>query len=201
MKIIESNTAPNPRRVRIFLAEKNLAIPIEHIDLSETKSGSFAKLNPMQRVPILVLDDGTVIGETMAICRYLEALHPHPPLFGTSPLEIAKIDMWQRRIELGLFFHVAQVLRHTHPRMAPFENPQIPEWADANRPHVQTALEVFDQQLAQSRFVAGDMFSVADITGLVAVDFMKSARLERPAHLENIARWHDEVSARASTSA
>ncbi len=201
MKIIETSTAPNPRRVRIYLAEKNIEIPIEDIDLADTKSGGFADLNPMRRVPILVLDDGTIIAETIAICRYFEALKPEPSLFGRSPIEIATIEMWQRRVELGLFFHVAQVLRHLNPKMAPFENPQVPEWAEANRPRVGEALEFLDAQLAKTRFLAGEDYSVADITALAAIDFMKPARVIRPDNLTHLERWYDEVSNRPSAKA
>ncbi len=201
MKIIETNTAPNPRRVRIFLAEKNISVLIENIDLGVTNTADFAKLNPAGRVPVLVLDDGTPISETIAICRYFEALQPEPSLFGGDPLAIATIEMWQRRVEMGLFYQISQVLRHLNPKMAPYEQPQIPEWAEANRPRVGAALEILDTQLSRSRYVAGDSYSVADITALVALDFMKPARLTRPDHLVHLARWHEEVSARQSAKA
>ncbi|MGH1418249.1 MAG: glutathione S-transferase family protein [Hyphomicrobiaceae bacterium] len=201
MKIIETNTAPNPRRVRIYLAEKKIDVEIENIDLTGTKSQEFTALNPMQRVPILLLDDGTIISETIAICRYLEVLNPEPSLFGRTAKEIAMIEMWQRRVELGLFFHVAQVVRHLNPKMAPFEMPQVVDWGEANRPKAMSELEILDTQLGKARYVAGDTYSVADITALVAIDFMRPARLNRPDTLTNLARWYEDVTSRPSTQA
>lgn len=201
MKIIETSTAPNPRRVRIFLAEKGLSIPLEHRDLDTLKSADFTQHNPMQRVPILVLDDGTTISETIAICRYFEELYPEPALFGRGPLGRASVEMWNRRMELNLFLAVTNVFRHSHPKMAAFEVPQVAEWAEANRPRVAQALQVLDAQLGRTRFIAGDDYSVADITALVAVDFMKPARLAVAGDLLNVARWRAEVSSRPSATA
>lgn len=203
MKIIEDRRAPNPRRVRIFLAEKGIEVPYEQIDLGkgEHKTPEFLKLNPYARVPVLVLDDGTVIAETVAICRYFEAEQPAPCLLGCTSREQALIEMWNRRVELNLFFCVAQVFRHTHPGMAKREVPQVAEWAEANRPRVREALELLDQSLAESRFIAGDRFSIADITALVAIDFMPLARLEVPQDLNNLQRWYKEVSSRPSATA
>lgn len=203
MKIIQTEAAPNPRRVRIFLAEKDMQVAFEELDLMQSalKSNDFCKLNPMQRVPVLVLDDGTVIAETIAICRYFDVLHPQPALFGSSAVEIATIEMWQRRIELGLFFHIAQVFRHLHPKMSHLEVPQVAAWGEANKPKVDEALTILDTQLATNSFVAGPAYSVADITALVAIDFMKPAKLQLADHYSNIRRWHKEVSERPSASA
>jgi len=201
MKLIETTTAPNPRRVRIFLAEKGLDVAREHRDLGSLKAPDFSGLNAEQRVPILILDDGTTIAETVAICRYFEELHPQPALFGTGALERALTEMWQRRVELGLFHHVAQAFRHLHPSMAPLEVPQVPAWGEANKPKALEALGKLDRQLASNRFIAGEHYSIADITALVAVDFMKPARIVRPADFLNVARWYDEVSARPSAKA
>ena len=114
-KIIEDKRAPNPRRVRIFLAEKGIDVPTEQLDIMEEehKAPDMAAMNLAQRIPILVLDDGDVVCESIAICRYFEALHPEPALMGTSPLEIAHIEMWQRRLEFLLLMPIANVLRHT----------------------------------------------------------------------------------------
>lgn len=201
MHIIETRTAPNPRRVRIFLAEKGITVRMEHRDLDTLKRDDFKARNPMQRVPILVLDDGTVVTETMAICRYFEETNPEPALFGRGALGRATVEMWNRRMELNLFGTVAQVFRHLHPKMASFEVPQVAEWGEANRPRVAEALAVLDQQLGRERFVAGGEYSVADITALVAVDFMKPARVAIPDGLGNVARWHADVSARPSAGA
>ena len=136
MKLYNSNLAPNPRRVRVFLAEKGVSIPRVEVDLGklEHKGPEFKALNPFQTIPVLELDDGTRIAESIAICRYIEALWPEPNLFGASPLERATIEMWQRQLELRLLLPIAQVLRHSHPRMAEMEVPQVPDWAAANRP-------------------------------------------------------------------
>lgn len=138
MKILQTKTAPNPRRVRIFLAEKRIEVPFDELDLmkGELKTPDFVKLNPMQRVPVLLLDDGTPIAETMAICRYFEETHPQPPLFGTGARERAIVEMWSRRMELNLLLCVAQAFRHLHPAMAQLEVPQVAEWGEANKPRV-----------------------------------------------------------------
>lgn len=203
MKLIDQPFAPNPRRVNIFLAEKGIELPSEvlNIPAKEHLSDEIKTLNPMQTLPILVLDDGTAISESIAICRYFEELHPEPPLMGTTPLEKATIEMWQRRMELNLIFPVAAVFRHTHPAMAELENPQVAEWADANRPRVQRALEILDAQLAKTTYVAGDTYTIADITALVGVDFTKMARIEVPESLANLARWRAAVSSRPSAKA
>jgi glutathione S-transferase len=203
MKLIDQPRAPNPRRVNIFLAEKGIEIPTQvlNIPAKEHLTDEIKALNPVQTLPILVLDDGTAISESMAICRYFEELHPEPPLMGTTPLEKATIEMWQRRMELNLMGPVAAVFRHSHPAMAELEVPQVAEWAEANRPRVQKALEMLDAQLADHRFVAGDAFTVADITALVGVDFTKMGRIDVPEHLTNLARWRAEVSSRPSAKA
>jgi glutathione S-transferase len=203
MRILQTRQAPNPRRVRIFLAEKGIEVPFEELDLmkGELKTPEFTKINGFQRVPVLVLDDGTAIAETMAICRYFEATQPEPALFGKAPLGIATVEMWNRRMELNLLFPVAQAFRHLHPAMAHLEVPQVPAWGEANKPKVLEVLSMLDAELGRSRYIAGDAFSVADITALVAIDFMKPARIQRPENLTNLARWHGEVSARASAKA
>jgi glutathione S-transferase len=203
MKLYDGGRAPSPRRVRIFLAEKGIDIPKVPVDLGrmEQKRASFVELNPMARVPVLMLDDGTVISETMAISRYFEALYPEPNLLGRDALEVAKIEMWNRRIEHGLYTYVQAVFRHTHPHMAEMEKPQIAAWAEANKPRVFEFLEVFDRELANRSFAALDRFTVADITGLVAVDFMKPAKLAIPDEFANVKRWHAQTSARPSAGA
>jgi glutathione S-transferase len=203
MKLYDGGRAPSPRRVRIFLAEKGIEIPKVPVDLAklEQKSESFSALNPLQRVPVLVLDDGTVITETMAICRYFEAVQPEPNLFGVDAIEIAKVEMWNRRIELGIYSAVQAVFRHGHPAMAKMQVPQIAEWAEINRPRVTEFLEILNDELAGRKFVAGARFSVADITGLVAIDFMKPAKLEVAEKYKNVRRWHSEISVRSSAAA
>ncbi len=203
MKIIETRQAPNPRRVRIFLAEKGITVPFEEIDLMKggLKTPEMTKLNPTQRVPILILDDGTAISETIAICRYFEETKAEPALFGHSAIGKANIEMWNRRIELGLFSHVTQAFRHLHPAMANLEVPQVKDWGEANKQKALEALAMLDRELVGNAFVAGDAYSVADITAMVAIDFMKPARLAVPDTLTNVKRWYAAVSARPSAKA
>ena len=203
MKIIETKQAPNPRRVRIFLAEKGIEVPYEQLDLmkNELKTPEFTRLNPAQKVPVLILDDGTAISETVAICRYFERQKGEPALFGKGALGEALVEMWNRRMELGLLFHVAQTFRHLHPAMAHLEVPQVKEWGEANKPRAVEMLQMLDAQLGKHKFVAGDIYSIADITALVAIDFMRPARIERPKGLANLERWHGEVSSRPSAKA
>jgi glutathione S-transferase len=203
MKLYDGGRAPNPRRVRIFLAEKGIAIETQQVDLGalEHKAPAYTALNPLQQVPALVLDDGTIITESIAICRYFEAQQPEPALFGRSGREAALIEMWNRRIELRLLFGVAQVFRHLHPAMKVMEDPQVPAWGEANKPRVSQFLELLDRELASRRYAAGDRFSVADITGLVAIDLMKPAKLGLPDEMTHLRRWYADVSARPSASA
>jgi glutathione S-transferase len=203
MKILQTREAPNPRRVRIFLAEKGIEVPFEEVDLmkGELKTPEFTRLNWFQRVPVLVLDDGTALAETVAICRYFEEIKPEPALLGSGALGRATVEMWNRRIELGLFLSVAQAFRHLHPAMAHLEVPQVAAWGEANKPRALDIVAFLDRELAGRQFIAGDAFSIADITALVAVDFMRLARIKRPPELQNLDRWHREVSSRPSARA
>ncbi|MGE0750222.1 MAG: glutathione S-transferase family protein [Variibacter sp.] len=203
MKLYDFGMAPNPRRVRVFLAEKGLSIPTEQVDLGkgQQKSPEFTAVNPLQRVPALVLDDGTVITESIAICRYFEALRPEPPLFGRNAKDIALVEMWNRRAELYLLGPVASVFRHLHPAMKELEVPQVPEWGEANKPKVAEFLAFLDQTLKDQLFLAGDQYSVADITAMIAIDFMKPAKLTVPEDLKNLRRWRGQVTERASAKA
>ncbi len=167
----------------------------------ELKTPEFTELNWFQRVPVLVLDDGTAISETIAICRYFEETKPGPALFGTGALGRAMVEMWNRRMELGLFLSVAQAFRHLHPAMTHLEVPQVPAWGEANKPRALEILDFMDRELASRQFIAGDAYSVADITALVAVDFMKPARIQRPPELRSLERWYQEVSSRPSAKA
>ena len=203
MKLYTSTRAPNPRRVDIFLAEKGITVPRVEIDIMqlEHKRPEFIALNPMMRVPVLELDDGTHVSESIAICRYFEELQPEPALFGVDMEDRAKVEMWQRRMELNLMFPVAMAFRHLHPAMAALETPQIAEWGEANKPKVMEVLDWLDSEMGDRRYIAGDRFTVADITALVAVDFMKPARLAVPDTCANIKRWYLDVSSRPSAAA
>jgi glutathione S-transferase len=203
MKLYDSKVAPNPRRARIFLAEKGITVQTEQIDimLMQHKTPEYTAINPLQRMPALVLDDGTIITESIAICRYFEVFQPDPPLFGVGAKDIAIVEMWNRRAEINFFSNVAAVFRHTHPAMKELEIPQIAAWAEANRPRVTSFLELLDRELSNREYVAGDRFTIADITMQVAVDFMKPGRLAMPEGAKNVKRWHAAVSARPSASA
>ena len=203
MELYDGGRAPSPRRVRVFLAEKGIEVPRRQVDFAslEQFSEAFTSLNPMQRVPVLILDDGTPISETMAICRYFEALQPEPNLLGRDAREIATIEMWNRRVEMNFYNAVSSAFRHLSPAMAVSEKPQISEWGEANKAKALAFLAVLDRELAKRKFVAGDRFTVADITTLATVDFMRAPKIELPADMKNIARWHAEVSARPSAKA
>ena len=203
MKLYDGGRAPNPRRVRVFLAEKGIKVPTEQVDLGELqqRSDAYTAVNPMQRVPALVLDDGTVITESIAICRYFEALYPDPPLFGRGALDIALVEMWQRRVELHLLLPVSNVFRHLHPAMKQMEDPQVAEWGEANKSRVMTFLQFLDGELKSRPCLAGKDFTVADITAMIAVDFMRVSKLSVPDDLGNVRRWHESVAGRPSAAA
>ena len=203
MKLYDFGRAPNPRRVRVFLAEKGLSVPTEQVDIGamQQKTAEFTAVNPLQRVPALVLDDGTIIAESMAICRYFEELRPEPPLFGRGAKEVAVVEMWSRRMELHLLAPVAAVFRHLHPAMKEMEQPQVAEWGEANKSKTMELLEFLDGELKGRMFIAGDHYTVADITGMIAVDFMRVSKMAVPERLANIRRWHAQVSERPSAKA
>jgi glutathione S-transferase len=204
MKLYDGGRFPNPRRVRVFLAEKGLSMPdLEQVDLGQKqhKSEAFSAINPLQAIPVLELDDGTMIAESVAICRYFEEIHPETPLFGRDAREKAIVEMWNRRLELGLLNSIAAVFRHGHPAMAGHEVPQVAAWAEANRDKVATNLRLLDAQLARHTFVTGETYTIADITAQIAVDFMRLPKLSAPDDCVNVKRWHAEVSARPSAGA
>ena len=203
MKLYDFGQAPNPRRVRIFLAEKGIKVPTKQVDIGnlQHRNESFAAINPMQRLPTLVLDDGTAIAESMAICRYFEALYPAPPLFGRGPLDGALVEMWNRRAEFHLLAPVATVFQHLHPYMKRMVDPQVPAWGEANKPRIFEFLQFLDIELNSRPYIASEQFTVADITALAAVDFMKLSKLAVPENLTNLRRWREAVSARPSAAA
>ncbi|MDP6343630.1 MAG: glutathione S-transferase [Alphaproteobacteria bacterium] len=203
MKLYDSQMAPNPRRVRIFLAEKGIEVPTVQVDLgkAEQRSAEFVEnINQMGRVPVLELDDGTHIAESVAICRYFEEIQPEPPLFGVDPLDKATVEMWNRRMELSLLMPVAQGFRHTHEFFAKLEE-QVPEWGEQNQ---RTAVKQFawlDGVLADRDYVAGERYSIADISALCGVDFAKVIGLRIADDQKNLARWYEAVAGRASAKA
>ncbi|MEP3630061.1 MAG: glutathione S-transferase family protein [Hyphomicrobiales bacterium] len=198
MRLYEDPRTPNSLRVQYFLSEKGVDVERVTLDINshDHKSVEFAEKNPKMRVSVLELDDGTFISESMAICRYFEELHPKPSLFGDSAKEKALIEMWSRRAELGLMSVVASVFRHTHPSMATLEVPQISEWAEANRGKISEELEMYDHALADRQFIAGDAFSVADITLFVAANFMRVTKRRVDDSTPNLLDWFERISAR-----
>jgi len=203
MKLFDGGRAPNPRRVRIFLAEKGIDVPLVPVDMGalEHRQEAVRSRNPLQRLPVLELDDGTILTESVAICRYFEELQPEPALFGRGALGKAQVEMWQRRVELNLFNAVAAAFRHIHPAMKEWEVPQIPAWGESNKAKAVEFLQFLDAELAGREFIAGKTYSIADITGLVAIDFMKPARIEIPAGCPDIRRWYEAMASRPSASA
>ncbi len=203
MKLYDGGRAPNPRRVRIFLAEKGMSVPLEPVDLGalQHRTPAYTAVNPLQQLPALALDDGTVLTESIAICRYFEMLQPEPRLFGREGLEAVRVEMWNRRIELHLFWPVMQAFRHLHPAMKALEVPQVPAWGEANKPRALDFLAFLDRELADRPFVAGETFTIADISGLVALDFTKPARIAIPESLTHVRRWHAALAARPSAAA
>jgi len=183
--------------------EKGIAIPTVTVDLGafEHREAAYARVNALQRTPALGLDDGTVITESVAICRYFEEIHPQPALFGHTPLEKALVEMWNRRAELELFVPITHAFRHGHPGMASHEVPQIAEWAEANRPKMIEGLALLNEQLSKTPFLAGDAFSIADITALCAIDFMKPTKTKVPDEMTPLLQWHQAVSSRPSAFA
>lgn len=210
MKLYDMVKAPNPRRVRIFLAEKSIDVERQEVDISSGQNRQPDYLTRVRRgvVPALELDDGTIIDESIAICRYFEALQPDPPLFGSDPLGIARIESWQRRIEFDGMINVAAIFRNTAPhfaeRAAPGAAPntaQIPAMAERGLSLLPGFWSLLNEQLADTPFIAGPDFSVADITGLVTVDFAKWVKQRIPDDAPNVQRWYEQVSARPSAAA
>lgn len=205
MKLYTYAGAPNPRRVHIFLAEKGIEIPFQQVDIMkrENRTPEFVeKVNVMGGLPVLELDDGSHIAESIAICRYLEALNPEPPLFGATPKEQGVVDMWLRRVELNFMVPVGQVWIHGSPLTKAVNPNQIAEAAEQGRKIVERYFGFLDRQLADREFLAGDVYSVADISAFCTLDF--AAALNSLVHspgLENLTRWHQAVSARPSASA
>jgi glutathione S-transferase len=202
MKIYDSTVAPNPRRVRVFLAEKGISVPYEQIDLAkaENRQPAFLAKNPLGGVPVLELDDGTLIAESVAICRYFEGIHPEPPLMGTGPLDSAIVEMWQRRMELALFMMVAQAFRNTS-EFFKGRIPQVPEFGEVCKAEAIKRLQWLDGELANRSFIAGERYTIADITAMVAVDFGRWVKIAIQPEHKNLARWYQAVSSRPSAKA
>jgi len=202
MKLYDSRMAPNPRRVRIFLAEKGIEVPTVQVDIgkAENRRPEYLAKNPMGTLPMLELDDGTCIAETVAICRYFERSQPEPPLMGTGAKGKAVVEMWQRRMELEVALPIMQVFRNTH-EFFKGRIPQVPEYGEVCRRMVVKRLEWLDQELAGREFVAGDRYTIADITAPCGIDFGKPTGIRVAPEWKHLARWHEAVSARPSAKA
>ncbi|MDJ0909778.1 MAG: glutathione S-transferase [Woeseiaceae bacterium] len=209
MKFYDCATAPSPRRVRIFAAEKGIDLETVQVDLSsgEQFSDEYQAINPDCVVPALVLDDGTCLSEVTAICQYLEEFKPEPTLWGNNATERAMATAWNAKAEQQGLTGMAEAFRNSTPGLkgralpGPDGYEQIPELAERGRQRVQNFFEKLDGQLADNEFVAGSHFSIADITALVFVDFAKRARIKPPESLANLARWYAAVSSRPSAAA
>jgi glutathione S-transferase len=203
MKIYDFAFAPNPRRLRIFVAEKGLKIPMEQVDLATGKNRTPEMLakNPAGGLPFVELDDGTHLAESVAICRYLEGLHPEPNLMGKDSREQSFIEMWNRRVELNLFAAAARAFQHTN-ELFKARIKQFPEYGATQRETVANQFKWLDTQIGNKPFIAGDRFTIADITAEVAVDFaVQAAGVPMDPALRNLARWHQSVSSRPSAKA
>jgi glutathione S-transferase len=196
------NPAPNPRRVRIFLAEKGVDLPETPVDMRtrEHKTPEFREKNPTGQIPVLELEDGRTLSETVAICRYFEALHPDPALFGRDAFEQAEIDMWIRRVEFVLMTPVGMFWRHAHPYTAALLT-QFKDFGESNRETVRSAMMWFDRQLRGRDYIAGPTYTMADICALTTVDFADFIGLPIPEDAPDLKAWHARVTARPSASA
>jgi len=210
MKLYDFALAPNPRRVRMFLAEKGVEVPMEQVNIRERAqfTDEFEAINPSRTVPVLELDDGTCIAETVAICRYIEETHPEPALMGRDAKDRAVVEMWNRRCEFEGVAAVGEIARNSAPM---FEDrglpgvsggvPQIPALVDRGKASLGRFVERLDKRLGESRYIAGDSFTIADITAFIALNMAERFELAIPDSCANVARWYAEVSERPSTQA
>jgi glutathione S-transferase len=205
MKLYTAIRAPNPRRVDMFLAEKGITLERVNIDLNagEQRSAAFLARNPMARVPVLELDDGRALSETRAICTFLEGLHPEPNLMGTTFEERAFIEMADRRAELNLMLLIANAIRHSHPGLATLEKPQFPDFGASQAGKVLDSARQFDQILQTQPWMAGERFSIADITAFCGLEFARGLMKFLPGNVGLVALqdWRDRVNARPSAKA
>lgn len=205
MKLYDFSLAPSAQRVRVFLAEKGLEVPTEQLNVREGAqfSGALTAKNPFHCVPFLELDDGTVIAESMSVCRYLEELHPEPALFGRTAKERATIDMWLRRFELDALIPMLHAIRNHLPafvgRVVPgtrTDLPQLPAMVTRGREMMEIFLGRVEPHMAKNDFVAGSEFTIADITGFFTVRMTKALEMDIAARYPAVAAWFAKMSAR-----
>jgi glutathione S-transferase len=198
----EHNPAPNPRRVRIFLAEKAISVPLVHVPMRQGahKSAEFLLKNSLGQVPVLELDNGSTLSESIAICRYLEDVHPAPALFGNDAWQRARVEMWMRRIEFALMSRIGAVWINTHPYTAHLGT-QYKDYGEASRVRSIKAMHWLNDELKGRDFLATGTFSMADIVALTTIDFATFIGIETPAELAHLHAWHARVSARPSAAA
>jgi glutathione S-transferase len=203
MKLYEYEAFPSPRRVRMFLAEKGINIPCEQVDVpaGEHRSLDYLSKNPDGVVPLLELDNGEYISETVAISRYFEENNPQTPLMGTTPEEKAAIEMWQRRVENSLANTVASYFHHATEGFGEPGRYRNKEWGEKNREKAISSMKQLNDQLAQNKYIVGSEFSIADITALCAIDFATVVNIPIPGECDHLKRWHEEVSQRQSAAA
>jgi glutathione S-transferase len=210
MKLYDCKMAPNPRRVRIFLAEKGVEIPKVEVNIlaGENLKPEYLKVNPRGLLPVLELDDGTRIDETVAICRYIEELHPEPRLMGVDALDRALVESWQRHMEFDGLMAVGEAFRNSSPAFRERGLPgvrervgAIAELAERGRASVRRFYERLEERLAECEFIAGKRFTIADITGLCVVDFAAWIEMPIPEGHRHTRRWHQAVSSRPSAAA
>ena len=203
MKLYDSRRAPNPRRVRWFMAEKGIEnIEVIDVDLfkGEHRDAGYLAKAGAPNVPALEIDDDLTITESLAICRFLESVYPEPNMFGRDPRETAVIEMWTRRTEMLLAGPLMMTVRHSHPALAALET-QVPQVAETNRGAATRALKFFDRRLAESPFIAADRVTMADIVGVISFDFARMAKFAIPEAFENLNRWRAEMLARPAATA
>jgi glutathione S-transferase len=201
MKLFIAQRAPNPRRVLMFLAEKGVQWPLQNVDINaqEHKSDAFRAKSPLGRIPALELDDGRVLTETRAICTYIEGLHPEPNLMGVDATERAFIEMTDRRVEWYLLLPIGNCIRHTHPGLAPLEQPQFPDFGRSQGEKLRETAAWLDGELQRQPWIAGGRFTIADITAFCAIEFARLMRF----HAGNegfaaLQAWRDRVAERPS---
>ncbi|MGB3551074.1 MAG: glutathione S-transferase [Candidatus Binatus sp.] len=202
MKIYEFTMAPNPRRVRVFLAEKGINVPYQQVDLAtaQNRKPEFLKINPMGGLPVLELDDGTHIAESVAICRYFEETKPEPRLMGVDAKDKAVVEMWNRRMEFEILMMTAGAFRNTSDFFKG-RIPQVKEYGEICRSAALKRLEWLDTVLADREFIAGPRYTIADITALIGIDFGRLTGIKVEDNQKNLARWHHAVSSRPSAKA